>query len=66
MSIASWNLEEARTYLIEAGDIKKDDEDFLNTRAGVASEEYEVQCRGCAPPPCTQELAMAVLIEGFD
>ena len=55
-----------RDYLADAGDIRKDDEDFISARADAASEEYEVQCRGGAPPPCAQELAMAVLMEGLD
>lgn len=55
-----------RTYLTDAGDMRKDDEDFISARADAASEEYEVQCRGGAPPPCAQELAMAVLMEGFE
>ncbi len=54
-----------RSYLTDAGDKRKDDEDFINTRADAASEEYDVQCRGGAPPPCAQELAKAVLMEGF-
>ena len=55
-----------RNYLTDAGDIRKDDDDFICTRADAASEEYEVQCRGGAPPPCAQELVMAVLMEGFE
>lgn len=55
-----------KAYLTDAGDVRKDDEDFIIARADAASEEYEVQCRGGAPPPCAQELAMAVLMEGLD
>ena len=55
-----------KAYLTDAGDARKDDEDFITARADVASEEYEVQCRGGAPPACAQELAMAVLIEGLE
>ena len=54
-----------RTYLTDAGDARKDDEDFISTRADAASEEYEVQCRGGAPPPCAQEMAMGILMEGL-
>ena len=43
-----------RDYLADAGDVRKDDEDFIIARADAASEEYEVQCRGGAPPPCAQ------------
>lgn len=53
-------------YLTDAGDARKDDEDFISARANAASEEYEVQRRGGAPPPCAQELAMEVLMEGFE
>ncbi len=55
-----------KAYLTDAGDARKDDEDFISTRADAASEEYEVQRRAGAPPPCAQELAMAVLMEGLD
>ena len=55
-----------RTYLTDAGDAQKDNEDFISARADAASEEYEVQRRAGAPPACAQELAMTVLMEGFD
>ena len=55
-----------KAYLTDTGDARKDDEDFISARADAASEEYEVQCRGGAPPPCAQELAMAVLMEGVE
>lgn len=55
-----------KEYLTEVNDQRKDDDGFISTRADAASEEYEVQCRGGAPPPCAQELAMAVLMEGFE
>ena len=55
-----------KAYLTDAGDARQDDDDFITTRADAASEEYEVQCRGGAPPPCAQELAMAVLMEGLE
>ena len=55
-----------RAYLTDAGDIRRDDENFISARADAASEEYEVQCRGGAPPPCAQELAMAVLMAGLE
>lgn len=55
-----------REYLTDAGDMRKDDEDFISARADAASEEYEVQRRAGAPPACAQELAMAVLMEGFE
>ena len=55
-----------KDYLADAGDVRKDDQDFITARADAASEEYEVQRRASAPPPCAQELAMAVLMEGFE
>ena len=54
-----------KDYLTEVNDQRKDDEDFISARADAASGEYEVQRRAGAPPPCAQELAMAVLMEGF-
>ncbi len=32
-----------QAYLTDAGDARKDDEDFIIARADAASEEYEVQ-----------------------
>ena len=54
-----------QAYLTDVDDPRKDDEEFIESRADAASEEYEVQCRGGAPPPCAQELAMQVLMEDF-
>jgi hypothetical protein len=55
-----------KAYLTDAGDARKDDEDFISARADAASEEYEVQCRAGAPPACAQELAMEILMEGLE
>lgn len=55
-----------KAYLIGAEDIRKDDDDFISSRADAASEEYEIQRRAGAPPPCAEELAMGILMEGFD
>jgi hypothetical protein len=55
-----------KDYLTEVNDQRKDDDGFISARADAASEEYEVQYRGGAPPPCAQELAMAVLMEGLE
>lgn len=55
-----------KDYLTEVNDQRKDDEDFISARADAASQEYEAQRRAGAPPPCAQELAMAVLMEGFE
>ena len=55
-----------KAYLTDAGDARKEDDDFISSRANAASEEYEVQRRAGAPPACAQEMAMAVLMEGLD
>ncbi len=55
-----------KAYLTDANDQRKDDVDFISARADAASEEYEVQRRVGAPPACAQELAMAVLMAGFE
>ena len=55
-----------RTYLTDADDVRKDDEDFISARADAASEEYEVQRRAGAPPACAQDMAMTVLMEGLE
>lgn len=55
-----------KAYLTDAGDARKDDDDFISARADAASEEYEVQRRAGAPPACAQRLAMAVLMEGLE
>ena len=55
-----------RAYLTDAGDIRRDDENFISARADAASEEYEVQRRAGAPPPCAQEMAMGILMEGLE
>lgn len=54
-----------KAYLTDAGDARKDDDDFITTRADAASEEYEVQRRTGAPPACAQEMAMEILMEGL-
>ena len=55
-----------KVYLTDAGDARKDDEDLISSRADAASEEYEVQRRAGAPPPCAQEMAMSVLMVGLE
>ena len=55
-----------KAYLSDAGDARKDDDDFISSRADAASEEYEVQRRAGAALPCAQELAMSILIEGLE
>ena len=55
-----------KAYLTDAGDTLKDDENFITTRADAASEAFEVNCRSGVPVACAQELAMSVLMEGFE
>ena len=55
-----------KAYLTDAGDARKDDEDFISARADAASEEYEVQRRAGVPAACAQEMAMVVLMEGLE
>lgn len=63
---ANYHTTYLKAYLTDAGDARKDDDDFISSRANAASEEYEVQRRAGAPPPCAQELAMSVLMEGLE
>ena len=55
-----------RAYLTDAGDARKDDEDFITARADAASEAFEGNRRSGVPAACAQEMAMAVLMEGLD
>lgn len=52
-------------YLTDVDDPLKDDADFINSRAEQASDTFEQRRRAGVPPACAQELAMAVLMEGF-
>ena len=63
---ANYDTTYLKAYLTDAGDARKNDEDFITARADAASEEYEVQRRAGAPPACAQELAMTVLMEGLE
>lgn len=55
-----------RAYLTDAGDARKDDDDFISSRADAASEAFEDNRRSGVPAACAQELAMAVLMDGLD
>ena len=55
-----------KAYLTDAGDARKDDEDFITVRADAASEAFEDNRRAGVPPACAQELAMSILIEGLE
>ena len=55
-----------KAYLTDTGDARKDDDDFISARADAASEAFEDNRRSGVPAACAQELAMSVLMEGFE
>lgn len=55
-----------KAYLTDAGDARKDDEDFITARADAASEAFEDNRRSGVPAACAQEMAMSVLMEGLE
>ena len=55
-----------KAYLVDVNDPLKDDDDFIEDRADYASEAFEQQRLAGASPICAQELAMSILMEGFD
>lgn len=55
-----------KAYLVDVDVPLKDDDDFIDSRAEQASETFELQRRAGVPPVFAQELAMAVLMEGFE
>ncbi len=55
-----------KAYLIDVDVPLKDDDDFIDSRVEQASETFELQRRAGVPPACAQEMAMAVLMEGFE
>lgn len=52
-------------YLSDTGDKRKDDEDFIGSRADLAAQELEDMRRDGAPVLMAQESAMAVLLNGL-
>lgn len=55
-----------KAYLVEVNDPLKNDENFIEDRANYASEAFEQQRLAGVSPICAQELAMSILMEGFD
>ncbi|MCR5712644.1 MAG: DUF1896 domain-containing protein [Prevotella sp.] len=49
----------------DTDDPRKDDEEFISTRADLAAEEYENVRRDGVSVAVAQESAMAVLLEGI-
>lgn len=52
-------------FLQDTGNDLKNDEEFINSRADLAAEEYEDMRRDGASVAVAQESAMAVLMNGF-
>ena len=52
-------------YLTDTGDKRKDDEDFICSRADLAAQEFEDMRRDGASVAVAQESAMAVLMNGL-
>mgnify|MGYP002622906240 CR=1 FL=1 len=55
-----------KNYLTDAGDVRKDDDEFINARGDMAAEVFESERRSGSSAEQAQESAMAVLMEGFD
>ena len=55
-----------RAYLTEVGDVRKDDDDFIESRADASSEEFEERRRDGMNVFDAQECAMNVLLEGVE
>ena len=55
-----------KTYLVDIDNPLKDDEDFIESRADTASEEYESQRHAGLNVYSAQECAMKVLLEGIE
>ncbi|MBR1464645.1 MAG: DUF1896 family protein [Prevotella sp.] len=54
-----------RKYLTDTGDMRKDDEGFISSRADLAAQEFEDMRRDGASVAVAQESAMAVLMNGL-
>jgi hypothetical protein len=53
-------------FLKEQEDERANDDEFIDARADAAEKEYEERRRDGLTVDQAQELAMAVLLEGFD
>ena len=52
-------------YLQEENDPRQTDDDFINSRAEAAAEEFELASREGVSVDASQERAIAVLMEGM-
>ena len=52
-------------YLQDENDPRQTDDDFINTRAAAAAEEFELASREGVSVDASQERAMAVLMDGM-
>ena len=55
-----------KKYLVDNDDPRKDDDDFINNRGAAAEEAYEKAFRNGLTPNQAKEVAMKVLMEGFE
>lgn len=54
-----------RKYLQEENDPRQTDDDFINSRAEAAAEEFELASREGVSVDASQERAIAVLMDGL-
>lgn len=55
-----------KKYLVDNGDPKQYDDDFINNRGAAAEEAYEKAFRSGLTPNQAKEIAVKVLMEGFE
>ena len=55
-----------KKYLVDNDDPRKDDAEFINDRADLAGQEYESNRLNCLEVFQAEELAMEVLMSGFE
>jgi hypothetical protein len=55
-----------KRYLQEVNDPRADDEEFIDARAELASQEFEDMRRAGGSVVVAQESAMGILLDGFE
>lgn len=55
-----------KKYLVDNGDPRQYDDDFINNRGAAAEEAYEKAFRSGLTPNQAKEIAVKVLMEGFE
>lgn len=55
-----------KRYLVDNGDPRQYDDDFINNRGAAAEEAYEKAFRSGLTPNQAKEVAMKVLMKGFE